>query len=34
MASRRCITMPGVSRAQADQMAAQAVGWCIQGIRE
>jgi len=27
------ITMPGVSRAQADQMAAQAVGWCIQGIR-
>jgi hypothetical protein len=27
------ITMPGVSRAQADQMAAQAVGWCVQGIR-
>ena len=28
------ITMPGVSRTQADQMAAQAVGWCIQGIRQ
>ncbi|HEX9166198.1 MAG TPA: TetR/AcrR family transcriptional regulator [Gemmatimonadales bacterium] len=28
------ITMPGVSRAQADQMAVQAVGWCIRGIRE
>ena len=27
------ITMPGVSRAQADQMAAQTVGWCVQGIR-
>lgn len=28
------LTMPGVSRAQADQMAAQAVGWCTRGIRE
>lgn len=27
------ITMPGVSRAQADLMARQAVGWCLQGIR-
>lgn len=27
------ITMPGVSRVQADHMAAQAVGWCIQGLR-
>lgn len=27
------ITMPGVTRAQADQMAIQTVSWCIQGIR-
>jgi AcrR family transcriptional regulator len=27
------LMMPGVSRPQADQMAVQAVGWCIQGIR-
>jgi AcrR family transcriptional regulator len=27
------ITMPGVSRAQANQMAIEAVGWCLQGIR-
>jgi AcrR family transcriptional regulator len=27
------ITMPGVSRAQADHMAAEAVGWCVSGMR-
>jgi AcrR family transcriptional regulator len=27
------ITMPGVSRTQADQMAVEAVGWCVQGLR-